>query len=82
MTSFGYHNNNAATIRISSRKRETAPVPRGMDAELLRTEALEFGLCGATYPSVSEAYASALKQASDEDAVFVGGSTFTVAEVV
>jgi dihydrofolate synthase/folylpolyglutamate synthase len=59
-----------------------ANIPRGMDAELLRTEALEFGLCGATYPSVSEAYASALKQASDEDVVFVGGSTFTVAEVV
>lgn len=59
-----------------------ANIPRGMDAEMLRVEALDFGLNGETYPSVSEAYASALKQASDQDVVFVGGSTFTVAEVV
>ena len=59
-----------------------ADIPRGMDARLLMNEAHKFGLRGEFYISVSEAYSNALNRASEEDVVFVGGSTFTVAEVV
>lgn len=57
-------------------------IPRGMDAEFLKTKASRYGLEGNTYPSVSEAYESALKVAKKTDFVFIGGSTFVVAEIV
>jgi dihydrofolate synthase/folylpolyglutamate synthase len=41
-----------------------------------------FGLFGSTYESVNEAYLQAVFNADKEDLVFVGGSTFVVAEVV
>lgn len=59
-----------------------ANIPRGLDALQLQTEAQKFGLKGEVYASVGEAYRTALQQADAEDVVFVGGSTFTVAEVV
>ena len=59
-----------------------ANIPRGLDALQLQTEAQKFGLKGKAYTSVGEAYRTALQQADAEDVVFVGGSTFTVAEVV
>lgn len=57
-------------------------IPRGMDASLLAVRALEFGLKGEEYISVKSAYKAALERASVEDLIFVGGSTFVVAEVV
>lgn len=57
-------------------------IPRGMDASLLRSRALVYGLLGEEYISVAEAYKAALLAATPEDLVFVGGSTFVVAEVV
>ena len=57
-------------------------IPRGMDASLLAVRGLEFGLKGREYISVDSAYKRALAQASDEDLIFIGGSTFVVAEVV
>lgn len=57
-------------------------IPRGLDASLLVVRALEFGLKGSEYISVDSAYQNALAQASDEDLIFIGGSTFVVAEVV
>ena len=57
-------------------------IPRGLDASLLLSQARGFGLVGEDYISVKEAYAAALKDASDNDVVFVGGSTFVVAEVI
>ena len=57
-------------------------VPRGMDAEILKKKSLEFGLKGEVYSSVSKAYAEALKKASSRDVIYVGGSTFTVAEII
>ena len=56
-------------------------VPRGLDATILQKTASQFGLIGAVYNSVSEAYREACKQASPNDVVFVGGSTFVVAEL-
>ncbi|MGB6152819.1 MAG: folylpolyglutamate synthase/dihydrofolate synthase family protein [Pricia sp.] len=57
-------------------------IPRGLDAELLRQQAKAWGLKGNCYPFVSDAYRTALKAANTSDFVFIGGSTFTVAEVV
>lgn len=57
-------------------------VPRGMDAEILRDSAAEFGLFGEVNSSVSKACESALATASTNDIIFVGGSTFTVAEII
>jgi dihydrofolate synthase/folylpolyglutamate synthase len=43
---------------------------------------MEFQLLGKKYASVENAYANALLNANQEDIVFVGGSTFVVAEII
>ncbi len=57
-------------------------IPRGMDAEVLQKKAAENGLIGSVYVSVSDALETAKKEAKKNDLIFVGGSNFTVAEVV
>ena len=57
-------------------------LPRGLDQKVLAEQAREFGLEGTAYPSVHIAYSHARKAASKEDLIFVGGSSFVVAEVV
>jgi len=57
-------------------------IPRGLDAESLKLKAESFGLQGETYLSVKAALLTAQANATDNDLVFVGGSTFVVAEVV
>jgi dihydrofolate synthase / folylpolyglutamate synthase len=59
-----------------------ASVPRAMDEKKLMSEALKYGLHGTSYSSVNEAFSSALKMADQTDLVFIGGSTFVVAEVI
>jgi dihydrofolate synthase/folylpolyglutamate synthase len=59
-----------------------ANIPRALNAEELAQKATEFGLQGEICESVSEALQKAKKNAQVSDLVFVGGSTFTVAEVV
>ena len=59
-----------------------ADIPRGLAAETLQAQAHTHGLQGATYTSVGEAFAAAQKKATAHDIVFVGGSCFTVAEVL
>lgn len=57
-------------------------VPRGLDAEILKQRASDFGLFGKVFNSVSEAYESASNSANDSDFIYIGGSTFVVAEIV
>jgi dihydrofolate synthase / folylpolyglutamate synthase len=57
-------------------------IPRGLDERELASTADKLGLKGISYPSVQEAYRAALNTASSKDLIFVGGSTFVVAEVV
>lgn len=57
-------------------------IPRGMDAERLMECAIAEGLTGKTYSSVRAALNNAQNNAGINDLVFVGGSTFVVAEVV
>ncbi len=59
-----------------------ADIPRGLDAEILKEKAFKAGLNGSSYPSVMHAYNSAVNNAGPHDLVFVGGSTFVVAEVI
>ncbi len=59
-----------------------ARIPRAMKASELRKRAAAFGLKGNVYPSVRNGYRSAMADASSKDVVYVGGSTFVVAEIV
>jgi dihydrofolate synthase / folylpolyglutamate synthase len=59
-----------------------ADIPRGLDPQLLADQASKFKLKGNIYSSVKKALQSAKKNAGKEDMVFVGGSTFTVAEAL
>ncbi|MCL7989158.1 bifunctional folylpolyglutamate synthase/dihydrofolate synthase [Sphingobacterium sp. lm-10] len=57
-------------------------LPRAMHASALQELASQYGLTGQHYPSVLQAYQAALNAWQPEDLVFVGGSTFVVAEVL
>lgn len=57
-------------------------IPRGLDTEVLKQKAFEFGLKGKTYPSVSNAYQAAKEKAASNDCIYIGGSTFVVAEIL
>jgi len=59
-----------------------AKVARALRPEELQEKAKEYGLNGNCYPSVTEAYEAAVKEASTDDFIFIGGSCFVVAEVV
>ena len=57
-------------------------IPRGLSEQLLKEGAEKFQLYGNSYNSVSDAYADALNQATENDFIYIGGSTFVVAEVL
>lgn len=57
-------------------------IPRGLDAEILRQKSKEFQLHGKVFNSVSNAYQAALKNAAATDFIYIGGSTFVVAEIL
>lgn len=59
-----------------------ADILRGMQVQKLKETASSAGLIGMTYNSVVDAYQAALKNADENDLVFVGGSTFVVAEIL
>ena len=59
-----------------------ANIPRALPAEELFLQAKKVGLKGKVYACVQDAFIAAKANALKEDLVFVGGSTFTVAEVV
>lgn len=57
-------------------------IPRGLDAAIVSTKAAEFHLIGAIYNSVSIAYQKAKENATPNDLIYIGGSTFVVAEIL
>lgn len=57
-------------------------IPRALDKKILQKKAAEFGLKGQTYSSVKRALSKAMKLATPNDFIYIGGSTFVVAEVV
>jgi dihydrofolate synthase / folylpolyglutamate synthase len=59
-----------------------ASIPRALDEKLLQSRASESGLYGKCYATVRIALDAAIADAGPEDVVFVGGSTFVVAEII
>lgn len=59
-----------------------AQVPRALDKKLLQKKATAFQLRGKIYSSVNKAFNSAKEQADSSDFIYIGGSTFVVAEIV
>lgn len=59
-----------------------ASIPRAMNEEILAEKARATGLHGNCYPTVAEAYAQARQNALPDDMIYIGGSTFVVAEVI
>jgi dihydrofolate synthase/folylpolyglutamate synthase len=57
-------------------------IPRALEAAALAQKAQEAGLKGEQVATVSEALAQALSRAQPDDLIYVGGSTFVVAEVI
>ena len=57
-------------------------ISRGLDANELKRIAANFGLHGNVFESVNQAYDAALSRANISDFIFVGGSTFVVAEIL
>jgi dihydrofolate synthase/folylpolyglutamate synthase len=60
----------------------TPNVSRGLDTKFLYEKAIEYGLKGEVYSSVRDAYESARLLADKSDFIYIGGSTFVVAEII
>ena len=59
-----------------------AQIPRAQSAEVVKEMASKYGPIGSAYPKVSQAYDAALNDAYASDFIFVGGSTFVVADLL
>ena len=57
-------------------------IPRGLDVTILKKRFTKKGYKGKVYQSVNEALEFAKKQAKNDDLIYVGGSTFVVAEII
>ena len=59
-----------------------AQIPRALDEHSLMAQAAEYGLRGNSYPTVAQAFNAAKENAAPDDFIFIGGSNFTVAEIL
>lgn len=59
-----------------------ATIKRAMDEHEIQDLGSKHGLVGTCYPTVDIAYEQALKDADPEDLIFVGGSSFIVADLL
>lgn len=57
-------------------------LPRSLEPDKLQEEAIKFGLSGAVFQTAAAAFLSAKEHAFENDLIFIGGSTFIVAEVL
>ena len=57
-----------------------AQSPRALNEETIKTLASNHHIYGAAYPTVREAYKSAMKDANDDDFIFIGGSSYVVGD--
>lgn len=55
---------------------------RAIPASKVKEKAFEHGLNGTPYPTVHEAFQTALSDASEKDFIFVGGSSYVVADLL
>jgi dihydrofolate synthase/folylpolyglutamate synthase len=59
-----------------------AQLPRALNEVELQTQALHYNLHGYAFETVDLAFENAKQNAKPDDLIFVGGSTFVVAEVL
>ena len=59
-----------------------ASIPRALPADQLAELFKKENLSGKVFPSVEEAYRAAVEEAAPQDIVFIGGSTFIVADLL
>ncbi len=59
-----------------------ASIPRALDEKVLAEKGWQLGMKGNSYSSVKEAFDEAKKNAGENDFIFIGGSTFVVAEIL
>lgn len=59
-----------------------AAIPRALSSEELQSAASKKGLSGNRFDSVAEAYAKAKADSANTDMIYVGGSTFIVADLL
>ena len=59
-----------------------AQIPRALGEKELQQQAAEYGLQGNTYPTIKQALSQAKSDYTEGDLIFVGGSNFTVAEIL
>jgi dihydrofolate synthase/folylpolyglutamate synthase len=59
-----------------------ADIPRGLSVDILEEKVKAHNFHYSKHSSVSSAFQAAKAQAKENDLIFVGGSTFTVAECV
>lgn len=59
-----------------------ASVKRALAADAIASQAADFGLIGRSCGSVSEAYTAAKSEATSDDVIFIGGSSFVVADLL
>ncbi len=59
-----------------------AKIPRSLDEKLLMQKAQKFNLKGNRYPNVKTALNEARKNSIHNDLIFIGGSTFVVADIL
>jgi len=57
-------------------------IARGLNAEVLKIYFVKNGIKGKVYKTVKDALDFALDYAHKEDLIFIGGSTFVVAEII
>ena len=59
-----------------------ASIPRALEADILYEQATAAGFKGSSFPDVGSAMEAARKNAEKEDVIFIGGSTFVVADAL
>ena len=59
-----------------------ANIPRSLPVKELQNQAMKFDLVGEIFTSVQNAFDAAKNNASPDDMIFIGGSTFVVAEIL
>lgn len=59
-----------------------AQIPRAMAIDTLMEKATANGISGTAFATVAEAYRAALQAAAPRDLIYVGGSTFIVADLL
>jgi dihydrofolate synthase/folylpolyglutamate synthase len=59
-----------------------ANIPRALNETVLKSEAGKYGLSGQSFSDIKTALENARTNAKKSDLIFIGGSTFVVAEVI